>query len=154
MTDPENPLKPDALIAGLDDWLPSAVTPEEWVCMMGNYEFAVGYSFLFWPAFVRFEGYVLRQGFSEASLRGFEAARPGNREAVEWVLNHVHIVDIHSNEEPPNEAQIRHLGRVLKSIHEVKLKSDFPDLSFVVEFNDEPGLDPTDYQFSFWQTAS
>jgi hypothetical protein len=33
----------------------------------------------------------------------------------------------------------------------VKLRSDFPDLKFVVEFNDEPGLDLVDYQMSFWQ---
>ena len=66
-------------------------------------------------------------------------------------MNHVHIADIHCNEASPPEAQLRHLGRVLRHIHEVKLKADFPDRSFVVEFNDEPGLDPVDYQFSFWQ---
>jgi hypothetical protein len=26
-----------------------------------------------------------------------------------------------------------------------------PNLRFEVEFNDEPGLDPVDYQLSFWQ---
>ena len=29
--------------------------------MMGRYDLAVGYSLVFWPRFVRFEGYVLRE---------------------------------------------------------------------------------------------
>lgn len=28
------------------------VDPESWIWMTGNYDFAVGYSFLFWPEFV------------------------------------------------------------------------------------------------------
>jgi hypothetical protein len=69
-------------------------------------------------------------------------------------MNHVHIVDIHGNEPRPSEIQIRHLGRVLRAIHEMKLAADYPELSFVVDFNDEPGLDPVDYQFSFTQTPA
>jgi len=34
-------------------------------------------------------------------------------------------------------------------IHKVKLKHDFPDLRFVVEFNDEPGLEFADYSNEF-----
>jgi hypothetical protein len=152
MHEPDTSSGNEALIAGLDEWSPAPVTPDEWVGMVGTYDLAVGYSFLFWPTFDRFEGYVLRRGFSEAALRGFERSTGGDRTAVEWFMNHVHIVDIHCNEAPPREIQIRHLGRVLKAIHELKLKADFPELSFVVDFNDEPGLDPVDYQFSFTQT--
>ena len=49
--------------AGID--LPS------WVGCQGNFSLAVGYATIFWPEFVEFEGYILRQGFSERSLRGF-----------------------------------------------------------------------------------
>lgn len=143
-----------ALIAGLDEWLPGPVTPEEWVGMMGNFDLAVGYSFLFWPSFVRFDDFVLRQGFREDALRGFERSTGGDRPAIESVMNHVHIVDIHCNEPVPSEIQIRHIGRVLKAVHEVKLKADFPELSFVVLFNDEPGLDPLDYQLTFLQARN
>ena len=66
-------------------------------------------------------------------------------------MNHIHSIDIHCNDSTANGAQLRYLGRVLKEIHEVKLRADFPDRRFVVEFNDEPGLDPIDYQMSFWQ---
>ena len=97
---------------------------------------------------------MLREGFSEGAVRGFESRPGSSRESVEWVMNHVHMADIHFNAEHPSEAQLRYLGRVLREIHEVKLRADFPDLRFEVEFNDEPGLDPTDYQLSFWQAEA
>lgn len=144
----------DALIAELKDWNNGdGISPDGWIGGVGNYELAVGYSLIFWPRFVRFEQYVLREGFSEGALRGFEAQTGGHRTSVEWVMNHLHPVDIHCNAEP-NEAQLRYLGRLLKEIHEVKLSADFPDLRFEVEFNDEPGLDPADYQMSFWQAEA
>jgi hypothetical protein len=140
------------LIPELPRWNNGAgIDAEGWIGCKGNYELAIGYSLIFWPRFVRFEKYVLREGFSEESLRGF-AAQPGcTRASVEWVMNHEHIADLHCNETDVSEAQLRYLGRVLTQIHKVKLRSDFPDLRFVVEFNDEPGLDLIDYQMSFWQ---
>jgi hypothetical protein len=142
----------DALIPELKDWdSGGGIDPQGWAECVGNYPLAIGYSLIFWPRFVRFEKYVLREGFSENSLRGFEAGESSSPTSVEWVMNHLHMADIHFNAEQPNEAQLRYLGRILKEIHEVKLRSDFPDLSFEVEFNDEPGLDPVDYQISFWQ---
>jgi hypothetical protein len=140
-----------ALIPELPHWNNGAgIDAEGWIGCMGSYELAIGYSLIFWPRFVRFENYVLREGFSEESLRGFEEQTGCTRVSVEWVMNHLHIADIHCNVDP-TEAQLRHLGRTLTEIHRVKLKADFPDLRIVVEFNDEPGLDPIDYQMSFWQ---
>jgi hypothetical protein len=43
---------------------------------------------------------------------------------------------------------------VLKDIHEVKLRADFPDLRFGVEFNGDPDLDLVHYQMSFWQKGA
>jgi hypothetical protein len=149
--------KPDfeALIPELSQWNGGeGIDPEDWIGCVGTYPLAVGYSLIFWPRFVRFENYVLREGFSEDALRGFETQTGREREAVEWVMNHVHPIDIHSNEAEVGEAQLRYLGRVLKEIHEVKLRADFPDLCFEVEFNDQPGLDPVDYQMSFWQAEA
>ena len=140
-----------ALISELPAWNNGAgIDAESWIECVGNYELAVGYSLVFWPTFVRRDGYVLRDGFSEESLRGFECGPGSSRSSVEAVMNHVHIADIHCNVEP-TEGQLRYLGRVLKDIHEVKLNRDFPDLRFVVSFNDEPDLDLVDYQLTFWQ---
>jgi hypothetical protein len=129
----------------------AGIDAESWVGCAGNYELAVGYSLVFWPRFVRFEDYVLRERFSIETLRGFERQPGSTRASVEWVMNHQHIADIHCSETQVSEAQLRYLGRVLTEIHQVKLRADFTDLRFVVEFNDEPGLDPIDYQMSFWQ---
>ena len=127
------------------------IDPESWVGCVGNVPLAIGYSLIFWPRFARFDKYVLREGFQEESVRGFERCEGSTRTSVEWVMNHVHMKDLHHFDEPGTEAQFRYLGRLLKEIHEVKLRADFPDLKFIVEFNDEPGLDLIDYQMSFWQ---
>lgn len=143
------------LIAELPRWNNGeGIDPGSWIGCVGNYELAIGYSLIFWPRLVRFERYVLREDFSEGALRGFEQQAGSTRESVEWVMNHVHIGDIHYDTEAKTEEQLRYLGRLLKEIHEVKLHTDFPDLRFVVEFNDAPGLDLIDYQMSFWQVES
>ena len=140
-----------ALIPELSDWSDgNGIDPLGWIECVGNYELATGYSMIFGPRFARFERYVLRQGFSERSLRGFERRTRSDRRSVEAVMNHVHIADIHCNVSS-TEAQLRYLGRVLKDVHEAKLGRDFPDLRFCVGFNDEPGLDLTDYELTFWQ---
>lgn len=143
-----------ALIPELAAWNNGeGIEPRAWIECIGNYELAAGYSLIFWPRFIRLEGYVLREGFAEISLRGFE--RAGHRtQAIEAVMNHIHISDIHCNVPDPNEAQLRYLGRTLREIHEVKLRSDFPDLRFEVVFNDEPGLDLIDYELTFFQQES
>jgi hypothetical protein len=144
---------PDDLIAELPDWNNGeGVDAWSWIGMMGRYDLAVGYSLVFWPRFIRFEGYVLREeAFSEANLRDWERNQAGKRRAIEAVLNHLHMVDLHCNDETVTEAQCRYLGRTLQAIWATKLKADFPDLTFEVAFNDEPGLDLLDYELTFWQ---
>ena len=143
-----------ALIPELPKWNNGdGIEPQAWIECVGNYQLATGYSLIFWPRFVRFENYVLREGFSEQSLRGFEEMTRGHRGAVEDVMNHIHMADIHCNVEA-TEVQLRYLGRVLRDIHAVKLQHDFPVLRFEVSFNDEPGLYLEDYQLSFWQAES
>lgn len=141
------------LVPELASWNDGAgIDPESWIGCVGNYELAIGYSLIFWPSFVRFDGYVLREGFSTESLKGFEKATACDRVSVEAVMNHVHIADIHRNGEA-TEHQLRYLGRVMRDIHEAKLGLDFPELRFAVSFNDEAGLDPIDYELTFWQIA-
>jgi len=72
--------------AGVDLWT--------WVGCQGNFSLAVGYASVFWPEFVLFDGYILQEGFSEASLRGFGKGKDTNRKAVEGVMNHLHIADL------------------------------------------------------------
>jgi hypothetical protein len=140
------------LIAELPEWNDGAgISPEGWVECMGNYELAVGYSLVFWPRFVVIEDYVLREGATVENLRNWERETGGNRRAIEAVMNHIHMADLHVNADPPNEAQLRHLGQVLRETHIAKLKLDFPDRQFEVHFPDEAGLDLLDYELTFWQ---
>ena len=131
----------------------SGSAPEDWISCVGSCELAIGYSLIFWPPLVAFDRYVLREGcFSEEGVRDWERATNNDRAAIEGVINHVHLLDIHRNSPvEPTEAQLRYLGRMLRETHAAKLQQDFPDRSFEVVFNDEPGLDLIDYEVTFWQ---
>jgi hypothetical protein len=124
-----------------------------WISGMGSLSMAVGYTTLFWPEFVEHEGYILRAGFSESSLRGFEAQAQGDRKAVEWVMNHLHIADIHLGQpDDLAEDKVVLLGRTLKAIYEAKLAKDFPHSPCIVEFHEPAaGGDLTEYELTFWQ---
>ena len=126
---------------------------EGWTSCMGNFSLAVGYATLFWPEFVEFDGYILRNGFSAESLRGFESQPGQTRSGVEWVMNHLHIADIHNGDaDQLTEDKVLLLGNALKEIYEAKLARQFPEATCVVEFHcPGEGGDIVDYQLSFWQ---
>jgi hypothetical protein len=120
------------LLPELSQWnYGKGIDPENWI--------RVRCQLRFWPKFVPFDGYVVRDGFSLKSLRGFET-KTNDRSSVEAVMKHIHLFDIHYHAKV-NESQFRYLGRVLKDIYELKLRQDFPDTRFTVDFNDEDGLD-------------
>lgn len=126
---------------------------DSWVGCEGRFALAVGYSAIFWPEFVAFERYVLRKGVGEAGLRSFERNADCTRQAIEWAMNHLHIMDIqHQDCEDIAIDKIVHLGKTLSEIYEAKLRWQFPDRRFVVDFHtpaDEEDL--RGYQLSFWQ---
>jgi hypothetical protein len=99
---------------------------KSWVGCEGRFSLAVAYAELFWPEFVEFDGYILRKGFSEASLRAFELQEGGNRPSVEWLMNHEHLDSIqHIGCPDISEDKLTLLGGVLKEIYEAKLKWQF-----------------------------
>jgi len=145
---------PESMKAELASWNGGDGTSlESWRSCMGNFSLAVGYCSVFWPEFIEFEGYLLRKEFSETSLRGFASRKGTTRAAVEGVMNHKHIADLHSvgcEDLSPDKALL--LGRILKEIYEVKLKHQFPDRPCIVEFyTPEDEADLYEYQISFWQ---
>jgi len=144
---------PESMKAELAAWNNGkGIDLESWVGCEGNFSLAVGYASLFWPNFVEFDGYILREDFSETSLRGFES-QGNSRKSTEWVMNHLHIADIqHHGCKDVSKDKIQVIGQVLKEIHEVKLQSQFPKSPCEVEFyvpEDEEDL--LEYQLSFWQ---
>lgn len=127
---------------------------ESWVGCEGSFSMAVGYAAIFWPGFVRYNDYILREGFSKDALKGFEAQNQDNRKAVEVVMNHLHIADIqHLGCEDLTKDKIIILGNVLKDIYEAKLKHQFPDSPCTVSFHvPKDTEDLMAYEISFWQT--
>lgn len=147
---------PESMRAELGAWNNGAgIDLESWIGCEGRFSLAVGYATVFWPQFVEFDGYILREGFSEQSLRGFEAQQGSHRKGTEWLMNHLHIADIHHAECPDiTRDKIALLGTVLKEIYEAKLQYLFPDRPCTVEFyvpDDPENL--VEYQLSFWQKA-
>ncbi|MDR1935499.1 MAG: hypothetical protein LBS49_07955, partial [Candidatus Accumulibacter sp.] len=118
-----------------------------------NFSLAIGYAAIFWPEFTRHEGYILRKGFNEESLKGFERQEGASRKNTEWIMNHLHIEDIQYLGCPDmTRDKVLVIGHILKEIHEAKLKWQFPDDPCRVEFyiSDDQN-DLTQYQISFWQ---
>ncbi len=145
---------PESMKEELAAWnVGQGIDLEAWVGCSGNFSLAVGYISVFWPNFVKHDGYILREEFSKEVLYGFEAAEGGSRKSVEWVMNHIHVADIqHRGCKDPTKDKILVLGNTLKEIYEAKLKWEFPDSPCTVEFyipEDEEDLDQ--YQNSFWQ---
>jgi hypothetical protein len=125
-----------------------------WIACAGNFSLAVGYAYIFWPEFEEFNGYILRKGFSQAALAGFECQSAYTSKSVEWVMNHLHLADIqYFGCEDISKDKILVLGNILKEIYEAKLASQFPDKPCIVEFyKPEDEEDLMQYQLSFWQT--
>jgi len=121
---------------------------------MGNFKLAAGYAALFWPRFVLFEDYVLRDYFTVETLRGFEKGNNGNKQAVEWVINHEHLECVqHMGCEDISEDKLVFIGRILKEMWEAKLAWQFPDRPCRVEFYEPADRSQlSEYQISFWQT--
>jgi hypothetical protein len=55
---------PESMKAELAAWNNGAgIAIKSWIACEGNFSLAVGYASVFWPKFVVFEGYILREGF-------------------------------------------------------------------------------------------
>ena len=141
------------LVPETRDWNGGAgIDVESWIGCCGNFRLAIGYSTIFWPRFVEFEDYVLRDGFSIEALRGFERHHADDRQAVESVMNHLHIADIqfYGCEDATRE-RLAYLGSVLREIYEAKLKWQFPNRRFEVHFHDCGTADLIESEITFFQ---
>ena len=141
------------LIPEMREWNNGAgIDVESWIGCEGSFRLAIGYSTIFWPRFVEFEQYVLREGFSVEALRGFEQQCGGDRQQIEAVMNQLHIADVqcHPCEDITRE-RVVYLGRVLSEIYQAKLAWQFPSKRFEVHFDDSPADNLTDYEITFVQ---
>ena len=145
---------PSDMLPELAEWNNGkGIDLESWVACSGNFRLAVGYSAIFWPRFVLFEDYILREGFSIESLRGFEKNPSRGKLSVEAVMNHLHLDGIqYQGCEDITEQRIVYLGHILKEIYTAKLAWQFPDRPCEVSFYEpEDRTDLTGYEITFWQ---
>ena len=148
-----SPTDYNRLIPEMEAWNNGkGIDVESWIRCSGNYQFAIGYSRIFWPRFVEFEKYILRDGFSLDSLRGFERQPNAKRENVEVVMNHLHIGDIHYHDlRNLTRKQAVYLGVVLREIYQVKLAWQFPSRRFEIFFDESRQEDIIAYEITFSQ---
>ena len=144
-----NSMKPD-----LGRWNEGkGISVEDWIGCVGNIDLAVGYSTVFWPNFELVGVYILTEGWTKESLESFEKQPNSTPQGIEWVMNHLHMIDIHcDNEVLATKDHLLRMGSVLKEIYEAKLLWQFPDRACEVEFfipHDPDDL--REYQISFWQ---
>ena len=144
------------LIPEMAEWNGGAgINVDGWLSVRGGFPLAIGFSTLFWPRFVEFDGCVLFEGFSVETFQGFMLETKGNRAAVEEVKNHRHLMDIFCLSTPvPTVEQLEYLGEVLRDAWEVKLARVFPQRRVRVSFERGMLEDLLGYVVTFWQRAN
>lgn len=127
-----------------------------WLYCVGSFDHAIGYGKLFWPEFIEFDDCVfLAEGFSKECYYTSMRQGGGNKQAVEEVMNHRHILDLFwVPERQPTREQIVYLGRLLKEMWTAKLHRDFPARRIVLSFSEEPCGDLVDYIITFFQDVN
>jgi len=148
---------PESMRAELAAWNNGeGIDLESWVGCQGTFGLAVGYASIFWPAFVEFEGLILRAGFSADALHGFRLHEGIDRAGVESVMNHLHLDDIQFLGCPDaSPDKLLHLGQVLEQIYAAKLRWQFPERPCRVSLHvpsEATALNA--YEITFWQIAN
>lgn len=144
----------ETLIPELKDWNNGrGIDVESWIGCVGDFQKAIGYSTIFWPRFFEIDDCVVREGCTREYIQGWLAHCGGDRRAVETVVNHLHLLDLHHFGCTDATAErLAYLGRTLKEVYECKLEREFPTRTFTVEF-DEPSSEALlDYVLTFYQT--
>lgn len=145
------------IIPSLSDWRPEPILPENLAAFEGTYALAIGYVTLFWPSFTEYDGMIFRaEELDKESLKNIKSwltSYEGDKQAVETMLNHLHVIDIQHPGlwKEATEPQIRFLGQMLKEMWAYKLLHDFPEKRFTVEFFEGEEGKLEDYQVTFYQ---
>ncbi len=101
---------------------------------------------LFWPSFIIYKNYILlKENFSIKKFEDLSA----QTEKIEFWMNFF-ITDPYFDNAEDKTEKAEALARILIEIWQLKLKHDFPNLEFKVEYlHDEDG----DYGLTFYQIS-
>jgi hypothetical protein len=112
------------------------------------------YQKLFWPDFVEHDDCVFL-AFDEAKYRQWLQQTDGDKQRVEAMMNHRHIIDLLPRTvESPTRGLVVSFGQLLRDVWETKLRRDFPKRQFCVSFSSEESEDLSLYEVTFSQMAS
>jgi hypothetical protein len=104
----------------------SPCEPEQWSFATSNTKVAIGFSNLFWPSFIEFEGILFRESIEpigqefSANVADWMKRLNDDRGQVERILNHIHLIDLmieRSNPSSPEQPeQMSYLAHVLRDM--------------------------------------
>jgi hypothetical protein len=153
MDDSDNSGVFDELIPELRLWNNGAGTDvDTWLAASGSYELAIAFGELFWPRFVLFKDCVFWAPGDPKLFETWMVQLKGDKQAVEAMMNHRHIIDLFPIAEPEvTRQQVVHIGKLLQRIWSCKLAHDFPDRTFEVVFTEGDPVDLVGYEVTFYQ---
>ena len=135
-----------------DTWISNVAGPLDIALTTGSDSLLISYVSFLWPDFVEHDDMILMGDHSDGldeAVRDWLQTSKGDKSAVESMLNHRHLIDIHDPTRTPLEIQLRFIGRTCIEMWRLKLASDFPNRKFEFFFNDEAGLELRQYQVGF-----
>lgn len=150
----------EKLIPELTEWRKNngnEFSIEDWIICEGNVKFLIAYSLLLWPEFIEHDDCViLKNRFDVENFENWKNTEyVKSYGQIESVLNHIHILDLFGTDEKRDEVnykQIVFLGNKLCEIYSAKLKIDFPEKTFIFEFNGNEKFEVKDeYEITFYQ---
>lgn len=112
-------------------------TLQNYIESRGSFELAVAFARFFWPEFVERDGCILfANGFDEATYIEWRTKSSGNVEAIERMMNHVHLEDlVPSDTTDFGPTVLPYLAREVADMWKHRAKSVYPARDFVVEVN-------------------
>jgi hypothetical protein len=140
------------LIPETKDWNNGkGVDIDSWIQCMANHKILIGCARILWPSFVEHDGCIfLGDSVNETNYQAFLKQADGNKQRVEAVMNHQHVVHLFATELPTREL-VLYIGRLMKQVWQVKLAHDFPGRNITVSFPQEDDLELLDYEITFFQ---
>ena len=129
----------------------STQQPElDWLFNTGSVAQALAYRELFWPRFTEHDDCVFLF-FDPEKCESWTNTLDGDKTRTEATVNHRHIADLFEEGQSASHEWLIALGRTLKQCWAAKLRLDFPERQFEVQFNETLAVNSTDYEITFYQ---
>lgn len=122
-----------------------------WGYAIGRFDHAIAYLQAFWSDFVLHDDCVFRHAPDLTTYPDWMRP-PGDRQRVESVVNHLHILDMFDSRDfEPDENVVHHVAAVLVDMWSARLSRNFPQKRFQVEACPETADDLLSYEVTFFR---